>query len=1315
MDTDAAPAPLPPPFRWRRRIAWIIGLLLLGLLLLVIAAGGGLWWSLRSDVGSNWVLSQLPGVKVTRGHGTIWGDYDAEQVEFVIAGGGKVVMQGFGWRGMHLERAPWAHYGTRVVMNELHASRVELMLPPPDAKKEALRPPSDLHLPVGLEVALAKVGEFHTAALGAKPLHALQAKLQLGAERGALHRVDALNVAWDRMQGRGTLQIAAEAPFAIDSHVELAQDAVGVAPAWNASATLAGPLEGPKLAAEVRAKPTASRPEQSLSARAGLRPFAAWPLAELQASTKALDLSAFHSSAPLTALSGEASATSTGLDQPATVNARFSNAAAGRWNEGRLPLRELTLALRARPNDPSVLDVQAFDAELGTAQQSGGRLQGRGQWTAKEWKLDASLQSLQPSLLDARAAAMQLSGPVSVVGVDTRGNEPARIDLKAELSGQFAGRGPARAAQVALDASASMLRIALRDLRASAGSAKAALKGTAIRERADAPWQLQANLDLVDFDPAPWWPGREDSPWRKGPNRLNAKAGVDLVLPLVKEDQALLDALPALRGQAGLTLTRSTLAGVPLAAELALRSGDAGVANASLKLDAAGNSLKADGRISTARRGAADQWDVVLAAPALGALTPLWRASQGGADAGLAGALNATAHVSGRWPDIATQGQLDANGVRFGPTSVQRAQGRWNVDTSAANASADVQATLTQLTLAQTLVKGVPPIDSAQLQLKGTTRAHTLELRADTKALPPAWTDVVNRPKPGTSLPPAPPTSPASAAAARSLAVLVVQGGAIDAAAARGGPRFAGWRGTLQQLDLRSSRPDVPPWIRSRDIGIELQWANGPTRVALQPGRAELLGAALRWSRVSWQASDGKRPAQIDAQAELEPLTISPLLARFQPAFGWGGDLAVTGHLTVHSAPLFSADIVLERQQGDLTVTDETGTVQALGLTDLRLGLVADNGTWSFTQGLAGKTLGVAAGAVVARTTPQATWPAPETPIQGVLEVQVANLGTWGPWVPPGWRLTGMLRTSASIGGRFGAPEYTGEMRGSGIGARNFLEGVNVSDGDVAIALRGDTARIERFTAKAGAGTVKLEGNATFGEAPKALVKLQADKFQVLGRVDRRIVASGQAQLQLDRTNLALDGQFGIDEGLFDFTRSDAPSLSDDVRVVRGKHAADEPAPNANPAPGHDVKLNLQVSLGQSLRLRGRGIDTGLRGALHITSPHNRLAIAGTVQAVEGTYAAYAQKLQIDRGQIIFNGPPENPRLDIEATRPNLDVRVGVQVSGTALNPRVRLFSEPEMSEMDKLSWLVLGRGSDTLGRTDTALLQRAAMALLAG
>jgi len=288
-------------------------------------------------------------------------------------------------------------------------------------------------------------------------------------------------------------------------------------------------------------------------------------------------------------------------------------------------------------------------------------------------------------------------------------------------------------------------------------------------------------------------------------------------------------------------------------------------------------------------------------------------------------------------------------------------------------------------------------------------------------------------------------------------------------------------------------------------------------------------------------------------------------------------------------------------------------------------------------------------------------------------------------------------------------------VTGSQLSVRNFLQGVNVREGDVAIRLRGTTAEIERFTAKAGNGSLALEGNASLGEAPKAVLRLKADQFQLLGRVDRRIVSSGNGRLQLDAKSLAFDGEFKVDEGLIDFTRSDAPTLSDDVEVVRADTRLRGDAGTGAAQVGRAVALDVRVGLGDKLRLRGRGLDTGLAGELRITSPGGRLAINGTVRAVDGTYAAYGQKLAIDRGVITFNGAIENPRLDIEATRPNLDVRVGVAVVGSATNPRVRLFSEPELSEIDKLSWLVMGRASDGLGRTDTALLQRAALALLAG
>jgi len=314
--------------------------------------------------------------------------------------------------------------------------------------------------------------------------------------------------------------------------------------------------------------------------------------------------------------------------------------------------------------------------------------------------------------------------------------------------------------------------------------------------------------------------------------------------------------------------------------------------------------------------------------------------------------------------------------------------------------------------------------------------------------------------------------------------------------------------------------------------------------------------------------------------------------------------------------------------------------------------------------------------------------------------------------------------TSAAIGGRFGAPEIEGRMEGSGLAIRNLLQGVDLRDGDLALSLRGADARVERFVFKGGDGELRLTGGAVLGAEPKATLQLVADKFRLLGRADRRVVSSGNATLALDAKSLALNGQLHIDEGLIDISRADAPSLDSDVTVRGSRQAADKAAEQEeeqavlaarNARTVRDLRVNVQLDLGDKLRLRGRGLDTRLTGRLAITSPNNRLALNGQVRAVDGQYAAYGQKLQIERGELGFSGDLENPRLDILAVRPNLDVQVGVQVSGTAQAPRVRLASTPEMADYDKLSWLMLGRAPEGLARNDTALLQRAALAILAG
>ena len=1336
MDEPGAPSPAPaaPSARPRRHpLRALAGVLLTALTLAAVLLTAA-WWAARTDRGSAWLLSVLPGVQVTAPSGRLLGDFQAERLVLHLPGGATLTLTGVGWHGVAITRAP-APLWFRVAIDSVDVRRVDLAPAPSPTPPKPLNPPANLRLPIELALRSLHIGTLQTSALGDMPVRDLDASLHLGANAGAEHRIDRLTLAWDRLRLSGEARMATSAPMTLRAAIGLAQLGNAALPAWSASVALVGPLAAPVLTARVRAAPAPQRPTQALDTRATLHPFAAWPLGDLQASTTALDLSAFSSAAPATALTVQAQATSSAADRPAHVAITATNALAGRWNEGRLPLRRMTLELAGRPDRPGELTLRTLDADLGTAQASAGHLSATGRWSPGGWNLAAALQALQPALLDARAPVMQLTGPLTLTSGTPSG---ADIEVQADLGGQLATRGPARAVRLKLDASIGRQRIELRELQALAGGARASLTGLATHASGSAPWAVKAQAALVDFDPALWWPGRADAPLRDATNRLNARASVDLSVPATEADRPLLERLAALRGEATFAIDPSLLAGVPLSGDATLRSGAGAPARALLRLDADGNTLHADGHLSTSGSGAGDAWDVSVNGAALQRLAPLFkRLRPAGADATLAGTLSATAHVSGRWPMLATTGRLDAAALRVGALSVHQAQARWSLGT-AADAPVEAQATLTQASLVSGAGPG-PSLESLQLQLKGTGRAHLLSLRAESKARPPAWAEALQAGAVAAApaVPEAPtapaasttPVAPAASAAsatpavpatgARTVAVLQAQGGFID----QPGTTFGGWRGTIRQLEARSNAAAAAPLLRARDVALEVLWAGGPQRATVQPGRAEVLGGALRWSRIAWQAANGPGTyAQIEADAELEPLRIAPLLARAQPDFGWGGDLTVAGHLKLRSAPTFSADIVIERSAGDLTVTDELGTT-ALGLTDLRLGLSAADGVWNFTQGLAGTTLGVAAGAVVVHTAPQATWPGAEAPVQGVLELRVADLGTWGTWVPPGWRLGGALHTSASIGGRFGAPEYTGEIDGTQLSVRNFLQGVNVSGGDLAIRLQGSTARIERFSAKAGTGSVELEGSASLGEAPKAVLTITADKFQLLGRVDRRIVTSGSGQLQLDRKTLAFDGRFNVDEGLIDFTRSDAPTLSDDVEVVRRAPGVVSPAaaasgnvsPSATAAPTRDVALNLNVTLGERLRLRGRGLDTGLRGELHITSPGGRLAVNGTVRTADGTYAAYGQKLSIDRGLISFNGPVGDPRLDIEATRPNLDVRVGVAVSGSATNPRVRLFSQPELSEIDKLSWLVMGRASDGLGRTDTALLQRAALALLAG
>jgi translocation and assembly module TamB len=1272
-------------------------------------AGGAVVWLLRSAEGTAWLLARLPGIEVQGPRGALLSD--AFAVERVVVRWDQqrksVTVEDFRGEGLRWSWHP--NFGAWVGLEAQHlqARRVDIQTGPPGPRP--IQMPRSLQLPLRLQAQVVDVATLQIDHL--PPIQSLRGQdVALWEPGGREYRANTITFDWDRARIEGAASLAGNPPYTLQATARLRSLAESDAlAAWTADVRAAGPLARLELQATLRgssARRGATPP--ALDVDAAITPLDAWPIGRLRLTTQALDLSALLSGAPRTALSGRMDIDSRSLDGPLAATVALENALPGRWNEGRVPVRRLQGRLRSPDANRGRLLLEDVDVLWSQGAEEAGRWRGSGEWVGTRLQVDSQLEALRPHLLDGRAPVMNISGPLAFTVQGMRSPDPyasgaaARrglsIDLRTSLDGQI--EGSPHAVKVSVDGSATATGLVLRELRAEAGSARVLLTGDANR-KATGDWQVRSTGSLTDFDPVAWWPGLLDaSAWRRGGTRLSGNWVLDLAAPKLQADTAPLALLQGLVGTGQLRVERSLVAGLPVSVQLELGQQAAGTERpATLRGEVlvAGNRLVIDGQGQPLGNGHGDRLRFDLQAGELAALAPLLRlAPDLAAWAPASGSVDATVDVQGRWPDVRSLGKASLKNLRMGALAAQEARASWQLET------ASDQPLLLQVDV-QGLAQGKQRLDNLTVDLRGTLRQHVLDITAALPLSPPQLVEVALGLRTG----------------AGTLARLRADG--RWGADGNGGGR---WAGNVSQLSLGPwggagrAAPTGPgsTWLDGRNLSVQVRYdaADGLSELQAAAGQVRLAEAAvLRWDDVRVDLR-GAAPAYV-LRADIEPFALAPLLARTRPSMGWAGDLRLAARVDIRAAEKLDADIVFERRDGDLRLAEENAS-QPFGLTDLRLVASAHEGLWQVAGAFAGKTLGEASGRLNLRTRPAQRWPSADTPIDGLIEGHVANLGVWGSWVPPGWRLSGELRTSASVSGRVGDPNWAGEVRASNVAVRNLLLGVDVRQGEAKLRLQGAEAEIESFTLRGGEGVLRVTGRARLDQQAGSNFRLEAERFRVLGRVDRQLIASGALDLGLGGDALRVAGRVRIDEGLFDLSRADAPSLDDDVTVRRtGPAAAEDPATTAPPRVQRNQQVQVEIDLGQQLKVRGRGLDTTLGGNLKLGSTAGRLTLHGIVSASGGTYAAYGQKLEIERGVILFNGDVENPTMDVLALRPNLDMQVGVAITGPVLSPRVRLYASSDLSESDKLSWLVLGRASDGLARADTALLQRAAIALLAG
>lgn len=146
-------------------------------------------------------------------------------------------------------------------------------------------------------------------------------------------------------------------------------------------------------------------------------------------------------------------------------------------------------------------------------------------------------------------------------------------------------------------------------------------------------------------------------------------------------------------------------------------------------------------------------------------------------------------------------------------------------------------------------------------------------------------------------------------------------------------------------------------------------------------------------------------------------------------------------------------------------------------------------------------------------------------------------------------------------------------------------------------------------------------------------------------------------------------------------------------------------------APEEQIKIltNLNLSLGEDVHFNGFGLNSKLAGKINLLKETQRqFFTSGYVSVVDGSYKAYGQSLTIERGRLLFQGPYENPGLEIRASRTIRDeknTKVGLDISGTLQRPKGTVFSSESMSESQAMMMLLTGKPLNEASKADASLL----------
>lgn len=713
---------------------------------------------------------------------------------------------------------------------------------------------------------------------------------------------------------------------------------------------------------------------------------------------------------------------------------------------------------------------------------------------------------------------------------------------------------------------------------------------------------------------------------------------------------------PVRRGRADVTLTDSRIAGRPLEGRADLRL-DGELLDVDTQLRSGAARLAARGGL-----GAGRQLAFELSAPQLAELTRE-----------VAGSLEARGVVRGSVDDPSLEATATAGALRLpNKHRIER------VEATIRGGRAPQTPLEVAVTVTGHEAPGQPDISmsTATLTAQGTTAKHQLRFDATTGSRQPV--------------------------------TLTAQGGWQQDA----------WRGTLtsalagKPLDLRLDKP-APLVIGAGSVAF------GPAALTARETRfteVEVFRTGSGWRSAG--AFSDLQPQALDPRARAPRRAVRTTAADPVP-------LTLAGRWAIEYDTAVSGIVVVERTAGDLY--GGVDAVNPIGISDIGAALNIVDNRVTGTAYLRGRALGKVDAVVDAYLDPEEMRLAQQRPLRIGIDAVLPDLGWIGPLIGDLVQVQGAGTVQATVGGTPADPTADGKVQARDLRLVWIEQGLRLENGTLDAALEDGVLVVNEMTfsgdsrvrpderravaaANGGPGTLTVVGRIAL-QTLTGSIGVRADRLPILQRRDRWMVVSGEGGITLTPTRAELYARPLVDGAYIDFAAMRGPrNLPNDVVVVRR-----EQAQKPKPAAPLDVFVNVEGRLGERFYIRGAGLEARLAGDVAVTGRPSQLQAVGTVRIVDGLYNGYGQRLQIQRGVVTFSGPLENPALNVLAVRTGLPMEVGVQISGSALAPIVRLHSDIAMPDVEKLNWLVLGRPPGAGDGQERALLTAAASALFAG